>query len=171
VQIRVAEPDDLALVLEAFGPPYRDLFRRRFPLQSADLGQILIAHRHERPVGTVFISWDEADEPEVRKYLPAVPMIFSLYVTPADRHQGFGRILLRQAEERLRKRGYEQVLVGVDRSNEMARKLYLWLGYTQPDEPELSGLLPDPEPGEKPSPGNAYDILVADLYRELPRWE
>jgi probable F420-dependent oxidoreductase len=113
------------------------------------------------PIGAVFVSWDVADEPEVRRHLAGVPTIFHLHVAPAHRHRGVGRALLRRAEQRLRERGHSRVLLGVDRSNQVARDLYLWLGYRHPETPELRGL------GE----GEPYDILVADLNRPSPPWE
>jgi ribosomal protein S18 acetylase RimI-like enzyme len=98
-------------------------------------------------------------------------MIFHLHVAPGRRHLGFGQALLRQAERHLRGRGHTRVLLGVNKSNEKARDLYVWLGYVQPAEPELSNIKDTPEPGETEHVvGEAYDILVADLYRAVPQW-
>jgi len=172
VLIRVAKPDDIEPLIETLGSAHHVFFRSRFPLQIVGLGQILMAFRDERPVGAVFISWDLADEPEIREHLAEVPMVFHLHVAVEHRHQGIGRGLLRRAEELLRERGHDRVLLGVDKSNEMARAFYLWLGYTQPAEPELSDLGATAEPGELAhSVGETYDILVADLRRVPPRWE
>jgi ribosomal protein S18 acetylase RimI-like enzyme len=171
VLIRVAEPSDLDLVAEALGPEHHAFFAGRLPLQKEALGEILVAFRGHQLIGAVFISWDEADEPEVRKHLAEVPMIFHLHVAPAHRHQGVGRTLLRHAEERLRRRGHARVLLGVDKSNKIARGLYKWLGYVRPHEPELSDLGDTAEPGQPGhSVAEAYDILVADLDRPAPHW-
>jgi ribosomal protein S18 acetylase RimI-like enzyme len=171
VQIRVAEPSDLEL-LKALGSVHHKFFRSRYLLQEQGLGEILVALKKHGPVGGVFISWDAADEPEVREHLAEVPMVFHLHVAPEHRHRGVGRSLLRHAEQSLRKRGHTRVLLGVDKSNDVARELYKWLGYLQPEEPELSDLRGTVEPGQtEHSVGEAYDILVADLYRDPPKWE
>ena len=171
VLIRVAEPGDLDLMAQGLGRTHQTFFAGRLPLQKEGLGEILLAFRGHLPVGAVFISWDQADEPEVRRHLAEVPMIFHLHVAPEHRHRGVGRTLLRHAEQRLRRRGHARVLLGVDKSNQVARRLYEWLGYVQPHEPELSDLGATAEPGQpEHSVGEAYDILVADLDRPAPHW-
>ncbi len=171
VLIRVAEPGDLDGLGEALGPEHRDFFRNRFPIQQAGLGEILVACGDAGPVGAVFLFWGPADEPEVRRHLADVPMIFHLHVAPEHRHRGVGRSLLRRAEENLRARGHTRVLLGVNKSNKVARALYEWLGYTQPPEPALSNLGATTEPGAGGHPvGETYDILVADLLRPAPAW-
>ncbi|BFU45791.1 GNAT family N-acetyltransferase [Krasilnikovia sp. MM14-A1004] len=169
IAIRVARPADIARLSSTLGTPHGDFFAGRLPLQEAGLGEVLVAWRGGAPVGAVFVSWDVADEPEVRKHLADVPMISHLQVADAHRHRGVGRTLLRHAEQRLRWRGHTRVLLGVDKSNEVARRLYEWLGYVQPDEPELCDL--GAEPGRTADPAaETYDILVADLYRGGPGW-
>ncbi|HEY7272446.1 MAG TPA: GNAT family N-acetyltransferase [Actinoplanes sp.] len=171
VQIRVAENGDLDSLGDALGSEHQAFFRDRVPLQMDGLGEILVAVREAGPVGAVFLYWGPADEPEVRRHLADVPMIFHLHVAPAHRHRGVGRSLLRRAEEVLRHRGHERVLLGVDKSNKTARALYEWLGYTTPPEPALSNLGSVSEPGDGGHPvGEAYDILVADLSRPMPAW-
>lgn len=172
VLIRVAKREDVELLHTALGPDHHAFFRSRFVLQRAGLGEILVALRNGTPVGAVFISWDVATEPEVREHLAEVPMVFHLHVAPVHRHQGIGRKLLHEAEAQLRARGHKRVLLGVDKSNQVARDLYLWLGYVRPEEPELSDLGATQEPGEEPHLiQEAYDILVADLHRPAPHWE
>jgi len=165
VQIGVAQAGDIGPLREALGPSCAENFQSRFRLQIAGLGEILLAFRGVKPVGMVVLSWDLADEPEVRAHLAGVPAIFHLFVVPGLRHNGIGRRLLRAAEGRLRKHGFDRVLLGVDEPNANARALYQRLGYAPPAEPALRGL--------RAPTGNcdAYDILVADLHREPPRWE
>jgi ribosomal protein S18 acetylase RimI-like enzyme len=159
-EIRVAGLPDLWSLRETLGNEHSDYYIGRYPLQEKDLGAILVACTPRGPVGAVFVSWDVPDEPEVRRHLAGVPAIFRLHVAPGHRHRGIGRSLLRHAENVLRRRGHTRVLLGVNRSNHIARELYLWLGYRRPEEPELSGL----------GGGETYDILVADLDREPPDW-
>jgi ribosomal protein S18 acetylase RimI-like enzyme len=171
VLIRVAEPVDLEALPETLGPGHQAFYRSRLTLQKNGLGEILLAFVEDAPIGAVFISWDRADEPEIRKHLDGVPMIFRLHVAPKHRHRGIGRSLLRRAEQHLRERGHSRVLLGVDKSNVTARDLYVWLGYERPAEPELSDLGGVAEPGQPGhSVAEAYDILVADLYRPAPQW-
>ncbi|WP_250033291.1 GNAT family N-acetyltransferase [Paractinoplanes maris] len=171
VKIRAANRDDLESLIGALGPDHHEFFAGRYPLQEKGLGEILLAFEDDGPVGGVFLSWDLATEPEIRRHLAGVPMIFHLHVAPARRHHGVGRALLRQAEANLRARGHEQVLLGVDKSNRVARDLYLWLGYVQPAEPDLRDLRATPEPGARDhAVGDTYDILVADLDRTVPLW-
>jgi GNAT superfamily N-acetyltransferase len=155
-EVRVAAPGDIDVLAGALGPRHHAFFRSRMAQMRRGLGEALLAFRGGHVVGTVFVSWDVADEPAVRKYLPGVPIIFHLHVAPPYRRQGVATALIRHAEARLRRRGYSRVLLGLDISNEPARRLYRRLGYVQPDEPELRGLEAPEEP---------YDILVADLHR------
>ncbi|WP_250007235.1 GNAT family N-acetyltransferase [Actinoplanes sp. M2I2] len=169
VTIRAAARDDIELLLGSLGVEHHEFFLGRVPLQEKGLGEVLLAFEDGRPVGGVFLSWGLATEPEVRRHLAGVPMIFHLHVAPARRHRGIGRALLRRAEANLRARGHRQVLLGVDKSNKVARDLYLWLGFVQPAEPDLRDLRATPEPGARDhSVGDTYDILVADLHRTVP---
>jgi GNAT superfamily N-acetyltransferase len=171
VLIRVAEAGDVEALKFTLGPEHHAFFMDRFRLQGAGLGEILIAFREGEPIGAVFLFWGAADEPEVRRYLADIPMIFHLHVARAHRHRGVGRSLLCRAEEALRDRGHERVLLGVDQSNKLARSLFEWLGYTTPPEPALSNLGADTKPGNGGHPvAEAYDILVADLCRPTPEW-
>jgi GNAT superfamily N-acetyltransferase len=168
-KIRAANRDELDMLAESLGSGHYEFFLGRYPLQEKGLGEILLAFADGRPVGGVFLSWDLASEPEVRRHLAGVPMIFHLHVAPSHRHHGVGRALLRRAEANLRARGHKQVLLGVDKSNKVARDLYLWLGYVQPAEPDLRDLRATPEPGDRShAVGDTYDILVADLRRPVP---
>jgi ribosomal protein S18 acetylase RimI-like enzyme len=169
ILIRGAEPGDVEQMPESLGVEQHAYFYDRLLLQKDGRGAVLLAFDVHRPIGGVFVSWDEADEPEVRKHLSSVPMIFHLYVAPDYRHRGVGRLLMQAAEGVLRRRGYTSVLLGVDKSNEVARRLYEWLGYVQPHEPELSDLRAAVAPSQpERSVGEAYDILVADLRRPAP---
>jgi GNAT superfamily N-acetyltransferase len=112
--------------------------------------RVLVAVIAGRPVGTVTVSWAPADEPEVRERFPGVPIMYRLRVAEPHRGDGIGTLLIREAEQLLRKDGHSRVLIGVDQDNVLARKLYLSLGY-RAQLTELEG-----ESGP-------YDILVTDI--------
>jgi GNAT superfamily N-acetyltransferase len=160
IQIRVAKRDDLDLLPEALGSEHYVYFVEKFPLQEDGLGEILFAFAHDRLIGTVFVSWNRAIEPEINEHLDKVPMIAHLHVAGAYRRSGVGRRLLREAELALRDRGHDRVLIGVNKSNHSARRLYQRLGYVQPNEIALRDL--DPGDGSE-----SFDVYVARLDRRL----
>jgi ribosomal protein S18 acetylase RimI-like enzyme len=55
--------------------------------------------------------------------------IWAVRVFPFLRGLGIGTILMEFAEDLLRQRGFVQAEVGVEKSNDRARQLYLRLGY------------------------------------------
>jgi ribosomal protein S18 acetylase RimI-like enzyme len=55
--------------------------------------------------------------------------LFSLYVDPDVAGQGFGKKSLMEAEERLRRKGFEVVTLWVFDKNEVAKSLYKRLGF------------------------------------------
>jgi ribosomal protein S18 acetylase RimI-like enzyme len=63
---------------------------------------------------------------------------------------------MRKAEELARARGCSQVLLGVDKSNRSARRLFKQLGYAQPKYRDVRGI---------PGTTGPYDILVSQLDR------
>ena len=115
-------------------------------------GWVLVALRGAETVGNVIVSWAPADEPEITAALPGVPLMYHLRVDEPYRCQGIGTSLIRRAEALLSDRGHRRVLIGVDQSNDRARRLYLTLGYRP--WPGLTGL---------PGDNGPYDILAADL--------
>ena len=140
VDVRVASNDDLHLLSE----------RLKTNIPNPEEGQVLVAVVGGQPVGTVTVSWAAADEPEVRELFPGVPIMYRLRVDEPYRNVGIGTRLIRMAEHLLRQHGHKQVLIGADRDNVLARKLYLSLGYRA----ELTDLDGD---------NGLYDILVADI--------
>jgi ribosomal protein S18 acetylase RimI-like enzyme len=58
--------------------------------------------------------------------------LYALYVDPVGWHRGTGRLLLREAQARLRARGFEQALLWVLVGNEQAERFYLADGW-RPD--------------------------------------
>lgn len=166
LEFRTADATLIAQLAVDLGEDHGRYFAERLPLQQEGLGEVLLARHAGVIVAAVFLYWGEADEPEVRRLLAKVPMLFHLHVHRPRRRHGIGTALLAEAEDRLRARGHPMVLLGVDKSNHDARRLYERLGYVQPEEPELTDLRATSDPGEREhSVGETYDILVADLYR------
>jgi ribosomal protein S18 acetylase RimI-like enzyme len=147
--LRIAGDDDLEVAGRLSGPGLDHLSTR---LGDHLRGRVLVARKGPDTVGTVIVSWAPADEPEITALLPGVPLMYHLRVDEPHRCQGIGTSLIRRAEQMLRERGHDRVLIGVDQSNGRARRLYLALGYRP--WPGLAGL---------PGDNGLYDILAADL--------
>jgi GNAT superfamily N-acetyltransferase len=161
VQIRAAGRDDLELLPETLGPDHHDYFRAQYHLVDEGLAEILFAFEDGRLVGGVLATWVAAHEWQIVKHLDGVPMIAHLHVVRTRRGRGYGRLLIETAEQVLRQRGHDSVLIGVNKSNHSARALYLHLGYDRADHPDLHGI--DPEDGT-----DTFDVYVARLDRRLP---
>jgi len=82
-----------------------------------------------RPVGDVYLSDEPPDEPEVREWMPGVPMLVHLEVVPARQNQGIGTALIAAAEDEARARGHQTACIGVGVANHDALRLYERLGY------------------------------------------
>jgi GNAT superfamily N-acetyltransferase len=128
VEVRVAGPDDLATMVAVLGQGR--FFADRLARQEAGRGLLLVALVDGRPVGDVYLWLEPAEEPEVRRYLPGVPLLGHLEVLPELRSHGIGTEIMRVAEELLRRGGHQRVALGVDMDNHRAAELYHRLGYT-----------------------------------------
>ncbi|HEX5400952.1 MAG TPA: GNAT family N-acetyltransferase [Pseudonocardiaceae bacterium] len=113
---------------------YTDWLRR----QDAERGELLIAFLHDRPVGAIYLWLEDADEPEIRRHLPGVPLLRHLRVLRPRQRQRIGTTLITVAEARLRKLGRTQVAMAVDVTNVDAARLYDRLGYQLWDHGEIS---------------------------------
>jgi len=128
VEVRVAGRDDLAALVAVLGQ--ERFFADRLARQDDGRGLLLVALVDGRPVGDVYLWLEPAEEPEVRRHLPGVPLLGHLEVLPELRSQGIGRDIMQAAEDLLRRGGYERVALGVDMDNHRAAELYHRLGYT-----------------------------------------
>jgi GNAT superfamily N-acetyltransferase len=132
LEIRAARNEaDLAALVRALGHGalFRDRFRRHS--EQPKKGHLLIAWRAGRPVGVVYLWLEDAEEPEIRKHLPGVPLLMNLEVRDDQRGRGYGTELIKAAEEWLpRNREHvDEVALAVGIGNLTAEKLYLHLGY------------------------------------------
>jgi GNAT superfamily N-acetyltransferase len=158
VDVQQADVDDVEQLSHALGEEHHAYFRKCLEIQADDLGEVLVARYDGELAAAVHLFWGEADEWQLREFLPGVPVFHHFQVNEELRNRGIGTMLLLAGEERLRNRHHKRVALGVDQGNKGAYRLYERLGYVEPDTAELRNL-PGPEP---------YDILVADLHRELP---
>ncbi|GAA1691427.1 hypothetical protein GCM10009765_46050 [Fodinicola feengrottensis] len=128
--IRAAGMGDLPVLaardIDRLGQLYDRLERH-----EADRGELLIALIAGRPVGHIYLWREDAEEPELREHLPAVPLIMNLWVSDDHRRQGIGKELVARAEADLSGAGHREVALGVHPDNTDAIKLYLSLGYEQ----------------------------------------
>jgi ribosomal protein S18 acetylase RimI-like enzyme len=127
VEIRPARPADLALLVGTFGD--EDFFTDRLARQQRGLGILLTAWSDGSPLGDVYLWLEPADEPEVRAYLPGVPLLNHVEVDAGHRNQGIGSELVLAAEKMLARRGHDQVALAVRIDNFDAQRLYERLGY------------------------------------------
>jgi GNAT superfamily N-acetyltransferase len=127
VEVRAAGWADLAPLTAVLGQEC--FFADRLARQDAGRGVLLVALVDGRPVGDVYLWLEPAEEPEVRRYLPGVPLLGHLEVLPELRGQGIGTEVMRAAEDTLRRLGHQRVALGVDMDNHRATALYQRLHY------------------------------------------
>lgn len=127
MEIRRAADADLGALVAALGQ--RHFFADRLARQQGGAGVLLVAWLEGRPVGDVVLTWEPADEPEVRRWLRGVPRLVHLEVLGPLRRRGIGTALIRAGEDLARWLGHEQLALGVGVDNPDARRLYERLGY------------------------------------------
>ena len=127
MQIRRASDADLDALLAVLGQ--RRFFTDALARQAGGHGVLLVAWADGRPAGDVLVSWEPADEPEVRRWLPGVPRLVHLEVLGPLQRRGIGTALIRAGEDAARRLGHERLALGVGVGNHDARRLYERLGY------------------------------------------
>ena len=127
VEVRVASWADLAPLIAVLGQ--ERYFADRLARQDSRRGMLLVALLDGRAVGDVYLWLEQAEEADVRRYLPGVPLLGHLEVLPGLRGHGIGTEITRVAEEALRRLGHDRVALGVDMDNHRAAALYERLGY------------------------------------------
>ncbi|MEV4319820.1 GNAT family N-acetyltransferase [Actinocrispum sp. NPDC049592] len=118
---------DRGALVRAFGD--EDFIADRLARQDRGHGQLLTAWLHEQLVGEVYLWMGEADEPEIRRHLPGVPLLNHVEVRSDLRNRRIGRRLVDAAERRLYGFGYDRVALAVRTDNYGAKRLYERLGY------------------------------------------
>ncbi|HEY0535272.1 MAG TPA: GNAT family N-acetyltransferase [Actinoplanes sp.] len=163
VHFRRARRRDVRKLGHSLGREHGAYFRARVPAQARGEGRILVAIDAEgMPVGAVWVSWTRADEPEVNRCLPDVPLLYHFEVQKEMRGLKIGTRLLRYAEATLRAAGFHRVALGVDEWNIDARRLYERLGY-RAGVPELQGLRTQSTGTGEHEFLDPFDILIHQL--------
>jgi len=80
---------------------------------SKDPKSIIVATEAEKIVGTVSLMEDGS-----------MAFIFRLVVSPADRNKGIGKALMKEAEEELFRREYEEINILVEEGNTELQEYY-----------------------------------------------
>jgi GNAT superfamily N-acetyltransferase len=127
VEIRPGSDADLADLVAVLGQ--RHYFTDHLARQRAGRGVLLVAWLDGRPVGDVFLAWEPADVPQVRRQLPGVPQLSHLEVLGPLQRRGIGTALIGAAEDTARRLGHGQITLAVGVDNPDARRLYERLGY------------------------------------------
>jgi GNAT superfamily N-acetyltransferase len=125
--IRPAGPDDVGALAEALGQA--QFFAEQLAMQADGRGVLLTAWKGGQPKGDVYVRLEPAEEPEIRHYLPDVPLLTHLEVLPGDRNRGIGTKLIEAAELLLHDLEYDRVALAVEVTNSDAARLYQRLGY------------------------------------------
>lgn len=120
-----------ALAAGDLGP--EALYRDRLKRQQAGKGQLLIYRLIPGgpPDGVVYLWLDDAEEEEVRTWLPGAPLIMHLKVHHDRRGWGIGTELMHAAEQVAAANGRSRIALGVDPGNFNAISLYKHLGYQE----------------------------------------
>ena len=92
---------------------------------------VLAVEAGGRYVGRVTLRHDWGDEPSfIEKDFPGLPQINALEIDEDYRRRGLATMLIAAAENEARRQGFSMIGLGVEISNEPAKKLYEKLGYS-----------------------------------------
>lgn len=92
---------------------------------------VLAVEAGGRYVGRVTLRHDWGDETSIiEKDFPGLPQINALEIDENYRRQGLATMLVMAAENEARRQGFSMIGLGVEISNEPAKKLYEKLGYS-----------------------------------------
>lgn len=123
VVLREAREDDVE-ALEWWGifTPHREIIQDAWRRHVAGENLMLVAEMNGHPVGQAWIDLERhADE--------SMGLLWAVRVIPFLQGLGIGARLLEAAEQALAARGFRWALIGVEKWNEAAHRLYLRQGY------------------------------------------
>lgn len=118
---------DLERLGDALGN--KEFFADRYRRQKDSKGMLFIAWLDGQPVGDVYLWLEPAEEYQIRRQLPGVPLLTHLEVLPEYRNRGIGTELIAALERYLRGIGKDRVALAVRDDNTKAMELYRRLGY------------------------------------------
>ena len=131
VTITRAGKKDIPLLEHFLPSKHAGKHRDRLQAQDKGIVEYLIAS-FGVPVGYVVVVWDPKDAVNVEE-LEGLPdrtgYMEDLYIHPAARHKGIGRLLWEAGERRLREKGYRAVLTTAMLSNPEMERTQLRRGY------------------------------------------
>lgn len=127
MEIRPASAEDMLYLERVLGPERTAFYRHRLKRQ----GVVLTSWEGDDLTGTVYVTWEPADEDQVCRHLPGVPFVHRLYVVPGRRKSGRGKALLREAEEIDEVRMAGRIGIGIDLDNGGVVPFYERLGYRE----------------------------------------
>jgi ribosomal protein S18 acetylase RimI-like enzyme len=127
--IRECTPGDLE-ALEQLSPSGQNReHARRLERQLAGEEIYLLAWFQGGLAGYGALLWQGCTDPVVRAAFPDCPEVYGLHVESGLRGRGIGTALVRVAEDRARRRGFQRIGISVDVDNNRAARLYERLGY------------------------------------------
>jgi GNAT superfamily N-acetyltransferase len=134
VDVRPLAAEDLAHIQQALPPEHPEAHVRRLGDQRAGRVTYLVAWADGRAVGHALVRWGGPTNPELRWLLrpeKRYPYVEALLVHPSLRSRSVGTQILAAAEALVRGRGIHRIGLAVAVENDLARALYLRLGYQE----------------------------------------
>ena len=163
MEIRPASAGDLEPLRAVFASE-RGFFADCLARQETGSGVLLVAWLDGWPAGDVFLRLGPADEPEIRRHLPGVPMLIHLEVLGRLQRRGIGTALVRGGEDTARRFGRDRIALGVGLDNPGARRLYERLGYSDWGHGHIVVSWRERRPGSAPViVTETIDVLVKRL--------
>lgn len=135
IVVRQARADDLPALAELRDRDVK-FYEERLQRQEGRRGVLLVAvnsggWRRRRYVGGAYLWLEDAEEPELRQWLPGVPLLQDLFVRPQHRNRWIGTRLVRSAEGHALAAGKTRLALGVLPNNQRAKRFYRRLGFRE----------------------------------------
>jgi GNAT superfamily N-acetyltransferase len=102
--------------------------RARIKAQREGRADYLVA-KQRVPLGHVLIIWEGGDDGPLETRTTKEPLIEDLYVHPAARKKGIGKMLMDEAEALIRTKGFNKVGLAVMVNNPAVETMYKKRGY------------------------------------------